>query len=226
MFKPRILIVEDDRSLSLLLLHCLASRYLVHLATNLAQAYQVLDKHKLDLVIIDRVLPDGDGLELIAYLRDNTFVTRSIIMSHKNVLTDRVSGLEEGADDYLGKPFGTAELLLRVKRLMEKEKISRSDMIQTDNLKLDLQSGLVTTDQFTARLRHREMQILAFLMRRRNQVVDRVSIVTGVWGAVTNQPTMASLDVYVRRIRLRLGKYASCVKTYRSYGYAFCEAAD
>ncbi len=225
MFKPRILIIEDDHSLSLLLLHCLGNHYLVHLAGSLAEAYRVLDKQKIDLVIIDRVLPDGDGLELVSYLHDNSFLTRSLILSHKSMLADRVDGLQTGADDYLGKPFGTSELLLRVKRLLEKEKISRTDMIETNTFKLDLQSGTVSAQQFNVQLRRREMQILAFLMRRRNQVVDRNSIIAGVWGAVTAQPTTASLDVYVRRIRLRLGKYASCVKTHRSYGYVFCEPA-
>ncbi len=226
MEKPSILLVEDDLSLRLLIENYLKDAYQVTLAPDLSAAYLFLEEKVFDLVIVDRGLPDGDGLELITYLHENAFAIRTILLTYKSTLADRTQGLQKGADDYICKPFGIPELLLRIGNLLAKDKKVPSIILKSNIFNLDLVSGLVTTDGWSVLLRKREVQILAFLMRRRNQVISREHLMAGVWGTLANSPSAASLDVYMRRIRVKLGVYAYVIRTHRSFGYSFYEPAD
>jgi two-component system, OmpR family, response regulator len=220
----RILIVENDRvllrSLTTYLVeksyHCLGS-------STLETAYHLIDRYSFDLVILDRVLDDGDGRELIPHLKEVSYPTKILVLSQKHQLEDRLDGLSQGADDYLGKPFSLRELLIKVDTLLRRQKMFPQDLLRVKDLSLYTEAALLCLGSQCKNIRRREADILACLMRHKNQVVSKQQIISSVWQNSPDVPTYTTVDVYIRRIRLHLGDKLHYLVTVRGLGYMIAD---
>jgi DNA-binding response OmpR family regulator len=215
-----ILIVENDLTLARAMSQVLMnSGYLVKHVATLASAYEELSRKGYELVLVDRILDDGDGLELVSFLRDISYGTRVLMLTQRNYDMDRIKGLEDGADDYLGKPIQTQELVLRVKLLLNRQKIKDQEYLQLGELSLQPSSGRLTLADRHCRLRKREAEILACLLRMAGAVVSKDTLIEYVWQSRDDIPTHTTLEVYIRRLRIALGEQHHMLKTVRGFGY-------
>jgi DNA-binding response OmpR family regulator len=221
-----ILILEDDLQLQSILTTMLSQQHHCYGARTLADAYQQLEKHAFDLVLVDRKLPDGDGLEILGYIHDMLPQTKLLALTSQAKVEDRVVGLEQGADDYLAKPFSMAELKLRIQKLLQMERKLLDTVLRAGDLTFSPKTGVVTMPQKSVQLRRREAQILECLLRYKNQVVPRSTLIKNIWSTADLYPTETTLDVYIRRIRVQLEIYSNYIVTVRGFGYRFSAAAE
>jgi DNA-binding response OmpR family regulator len=222
-----ILIIEDDLCLGKSLQTLFTKRNCTaKLCTNISNSYKFLEKKNPDLVIADRVLPDGDGIEIVEYLKDYSYKTKVLMLSKKSEVENRVEGLANGADDYLAKPFSSKELILRVDSLLNKDKLSSIEFIEIGNLKLFYTNGNFMIEKISIPIRKREIDLLHCLMIHHGQVVSRHQLINWVWGCNSNLPTLSTIDVYITRLREKLGPHKKYLKTVRGFGYQLKLPAD
>ncbi len=216
----QVLLAENEPSLAQSLHDMLLFRGLrvTHVPT-VAGAFEQLDHQHFDLLIVDRMLDDGDGLDIIEYVHELARDSQILCLSQKNLVTDRITGLQKGADDYLGKPFSSAELLLRVERLLTTYKLPSEQKIELGEVIFLPQRGELQLPDQKVKLRRREVEILKCLVRFRNRVVSRETLIDQIWKGSSKSPTYTTLDVYIRRLRVLLGKYHKLIKTVRGFGY-------
>ncbi len=188
-------------------------------AATVEQAYSILEKENIDLALLDRVLDDGDGIEIVSYLNDISFHTRTILLSQLGETEQRILGLSKGADDYLPKPFSLTELSLKVEKLLSKEKINTSGNLRAGELVLQTATGEALVNNKPVQLRRRENQILSYLVKRKNQTVSREQMIDAIWGTSLEIPTYSTIDAYIRKIRVKLGPASCQLKTVRGFGY-------
>ncbi len=221
----RILIVDDDPEIRHILKRGLAYEgYTVDLAedgtTALARALQVSP----DLVILDLMLPDMDGMEVCRRLRAGDPEGRPILMlTARDGVPDKVAGLDAGADDYLVKPFVMDELLARVRALLRRQQ-ARAGPLHYADLVLDEGTRQVRRGHRPIELTAREFDLLAFFLRHPRQVLTRDAIYEAVWGYDFEGESKV-LEVYIRRLRdkLEAGGEPSLIQTVRGVGYALRE---
>lgn len=222
-----ILVIEDDinlaQTISLLLDNC---GYLTQICRRISSAYEYLNSHQPELVILDRVLPDGDGLEIVEYLKESSFKTKIIVLSQKSEAINRIEGLSSGADDYLTKPFSAQELKLRIQSLSNKTKRHQQQTIDFEQIKVYPNESYIEINNKVVKLRKKELQLLHCLLTHHDQVVTRGQLENWLWGCQEETPTRTALDVYIKRVRNHLGEYQNLIKTVRGYGYAFTTRAN
>lgn len=194
-------------------------KYTLHVREDLNSSYSYLEATKPSLILLDRTLPDGDGIELAEYVAETDQTSLLVIISAKAMLHDRIEGLRKGADDYLSKPFSTAELMLKVEKLLRTTKHHEGGVIEYGPLKLLVDRGQVVLGQHLLRLRRREFQILAYLAAQKGRVITRGQLIEHIWpDGVT--PSFARIDVYIRRLRMMLGEHGKLIKTMKGFGYS------
>jgi len=214
----RILVVEDDdrvaRGLVTALRH---AGYDVHRVGTVAAAVRA---PPVDVVLLDMGLPDGDGTEVLRRLRDSG--TAVIAVTARGEERDRVLGLRAGADDYVVKPFGTAELLARIEAVLRRTRKARAEVadaeiVEVGPLKLDSATRAVSVEGRELALTRKEFDLLALLAARPGQVVSRDLIMDQVWQASYEAPTR-TLDTHVAALRGKLGGQVR-IETVRGVGY-------
>jgi len=214
-----ILLVEDNITTAKHISAMLPSElYFTSVARSIEQAQSYLGRNKYDLVVLDRNLPDGDGLEIAEDLYWSHREIALLILSEKGALDERIRGLRKGADDYLPKPFSMDELILRIQKLLTKVKQLDAFALHVGQVSVFPQSGTVCVKDETIQLRKRECEILSFLIRHKNRIVSKNSLVENVWREDLT-PVDSTIAVYIRRIRMRLGKTGYQIKTIRGFGY-------
>ncbi|CAL9371558.1 Transcriptional regulatory protein QseB [Actinosynnema sp. ALI-1.44] len=215
----RILVVEDDDRVARGLLTALKhAGYEVHRAATAAAA---LAAPPADVVLLDLGLPDRDGLEVLRELRHRPG-TAVITVTARGEERERVLGLRAGADDYVVKPFGTAELLARIEAVLRRTRAARAAEEQADRLALgavvlDPATREATIDGVPITLTRKEFDLLALLVRRAGAVVSRDLIVDQVWQAHWEAPSR-TLDTHIAALRGKLGD-ALKIETIRGVGY-------
>lgn len=215
-----ILLVENDQALVAQLTAALSVfKTQIKTARTIAHAEQLLYDFTPEVMILDRILDDGDGLELAQIVHDDALPTRVLILSSLGTLPERLKGLEQGVDDYLPKPFSLSELVLKVKTLLHRRKEDPTTTLTLGPLSITPETGELVIGTVHTKLRKREMEIFASLVRYKNQVLSRDKLIDLVWGETDDLPTHATLDVYIRRIRMALGGDSQCVETVRGFGY-------
>lgn len=219
-----ILIVENDPLLQKILQTGLEQFYHCTLVSSVARACSELELHDYSAVILDRVLDDGDGIEVVTYLRDLSAQTRVLIISMLDRSPDKIHGLASGADDYLAKPFSMVELKLRIEKLLSSTRLEPERVLRGGPLELHTESGVVVHHDQSIQLRKKESQILACLLQYRNRTVRRETLCAHVWPAQLDRPQYSTLDVYIRRLRMALRDAGQHIKTARGFGYQFCES--
>jgi DNA-binding response OmpR family regulator len=221
---PRILIVEDEPTLAQALRYNLEREgYRVTLASQGQEALDAFHLRHPDLVILDLILPDMDGLEVCRALRRHSSVP-ILILTARGEETDRVVGLELGADDYMVKPFSMRELVARVRALLRRALSSPPDeVLVSSDLRLDLRRREAYRGGMPLPLRPKEFDLLAFFMRHRGRALSREEILTHVWGVDVAVDTR-TVDVHVRWLREKVEKVPSKptrIITVRGLGYRF-----
>ncbi len=219
-----ILILENDKQLLHQLEQLVKSlKCNCYLATSLTDGYLLLERKRPDLIILDRLLPDGDGLELATYVHEAFFTMRTLCISTLGTTPDRIQGLSVGIDDYLPKPFSLKELELKIKRLLYSEKVLEQESTVCGPIRYFPESGTIVYEHTAIKLRKMEAAILQCLCRHKNQVISRTNIINYVWQGQSDQPTTSTLDVYIRRIRSKLGAHSGLIKTSRGFGYSITD---
>lgn len=220
-----VLIVEDNSEIGRSLQRGFAEHaYEARWVRTAAEAATQIEEFRPQVVVLDRMLPDGEGLKLIAKFRTAPHRPAVIVLSALTSLEDRVSGLDEGADDYLGKPFAFAELLARVRALLRRGAESNFVLTAAD-LTLDLRTRHVDRAGVRIDLSSTQFALLEFLMRNAGQVVSRKMILDAVWEPGVENFTNV-VDVYINRLRNKIDKGAArpLIHTVRGLGYVLQEA--
>ena len=178
-----ILLIEDDAGTALeIVLELTASGYQVTQHGLAADGLAAARSGKVDLLIVDRQLPDGEGLEMLETLRLEGRRTPALVLSALGSLDDRVRGLRAGGDDYLPKPFALIELVARVEALLRRPSETRDTRLLVGPLDLDLLAGVATRAGRPLELLRRELKLLEYLVRRPGLTVTRSMLLQDVWG--------------------------------------------
>ncbi len=218
-----MLVVEDDIALASILERGLVEDgYAVDLAHKVVDARHLATTHDYDVVVLDLGLPDGNGLDLCRALRDEGFTVPVLMLTARDSLSDKVSGLDAGADDYLTKPFDYPELAARLRALLRRPSTATTPMLEVGDLRLESASRRVWKGAVTVPLTSREFSLLEFLMMRPGHVVSRTDLLEHVWDA--NYDGLSNVvDVHIANLRRKLGGSASSgevsIETVRGAGY-------
>ncbi|WP_219703325.1 response regulator transcription factor [Marinomonas lutimaris] len=217
----RIILVEDnDRLANMVSIALQKSGIELDAFTNLATAKLALDIQEYSLLILDRGLPDGDGLKLLKILRKNNITIPCLVLTARNAVHDRIEGLETGADDYLVKPFAMDELVARVRALLRRPTTIKSLTPAFGDLTLDINNAQLKCGNQIAPLAPAEVQILYILIQAEGETVTRSKLEQGAWG-LTQAVTPNALDVALHRIRRKLFTVGSqiVISNIRGRGY-------
>jgi len=217
----RILVVDDDRRLCAIIKRgLLEEAYAVDLAYDGEEGEYLAEVNPYDLIILDIMLPNKDGIEVCQELRAKKINTPILMLTAKDTVEDRVKGLDTGADDYLVKPFAFSELLARVRALLRREGISKSPELRVRDLTLNTLTRQVWRGQRPIELTTKEYVILEYIMRHPNVVVTRTMIEEHAWDY--DFDSLSNLvDVYIRRLRRKIDteREDSLIQTVRGAGY-------
>ena len=222
----RILLVEDEIDLAnLISLNLKSLNFEVIHASTLQHAKQVLSTQRIDLLLLDRMLTDGDGLMLCEQLRQNGELLPCMMLTARDSEADIVLGLESGADDYLVKPFSVLELRARVKALLRRGKqlTPATDTLTFDDLVIDSSTREVTAFNQALLLTAREFDLLLFLAQHPKQVFSRMQLLEAVWG-YSYSGYEHTVNSHINRLRAKLAQTPSTsdlVKTVWGVGYKF-----
>ena len=218
-----ILLIEDDAGTAdEIRLELIANGYEVTWRDTIGNGLTAARDGNPDLLIVDRQLPDGEGLDLIARLRADGRRTPALVLSALGTLDDRVRGLRAGGDDYLPKPFALVELVARVQALLRRPDDPRATRLIAGPLDLDLLAGTATRGGRPLELLPRELKLLDYLARRPGQVVTRSMLLQDVWG-YTFEPNSNVVDVHMGRLRRKVDAHGEpqLIRNVRGQGYVF-----
>jgi two-component system, OmpR family, response regulator len=217
----RILVVEDERRLAVILRKVLQEEhYEVDLAHEGDTALTMAVEGSYDLIVLDRMLPGMDGLDICRELRTHGSWVPILMLTARSEVRDRVHGLTAGADDYLTKPFAMTELLARIKALLRRGQATDGLQLKVDDLVLDLPRHEARRAGKLIELTPKEFSLLEFLMRHPGQVLTRAQIIENVWqydfDALSNV-----VDTYIHYLRDKVdkGSLRSLIQTVRGIGY-------
>jgi DNA-binding response OmpR family regulator len=225
----RILLVDDEQSIQTLLSYPLRKDgYHVTSALDGSEALQRFEEGRFDLVILDLMLPRLDGVEVCRQLRSNSQVP-IIMLTAKGSETDKVAGLEVGADDYITKPFSMREFRSRVKAALRRSRMGgeavEEEPIECAGLKIDFERRMVTLGEEEIRVTYVEFEILGALARSPGRVLTRETLLEHVWGD-SEYRDPRTVDVHIRHLREKLErepKEPEFLFTVRGVGYRFRE---
>lgn len=223
----RVLLVEDHERLGESLVEALnAALFTVDWVRSLENAAAFADFNPYDVVLLDLGLPDGDGLDLIRAWRASGRSTPVLVLTARGELNDRVRGLDEGADDYLVKPFELREMVSRCRALLRRPGDIAPVQLRLGALEVDLTTGAATFRGMPLALNRREQQLLLALVRRPGKVCSRAYL-EGVLYDHAADPTLNALEASVSRLRsaLRASGLDDAIRTVRGVGYVFAGAA-
>jgi two-component system copper resistance phosphate regulon response regulator CusR len=219
----RVLIVEDDAGLAGVLREGLAEHRMdATVAATFGEGRERAMLGTWDVIVLDVMLPGGSGFDLCTQLRGRGIRTPILMLTARDTVDDRVSGLDAGADDYLTKPFAFRELVARVRALARRGPALVPETVRVADLEVDLASGSVRRRGQLIQLTAKEFALLEFFARHVGQVVDRAAITAHVWDE-NHDPFTNVLEVLIRRLRRKIDDAydPKLIHTLRGAGYRF-----
>ena len=219
----KILIVEDDNDLREITTHSLEKeRYVVSQAPDYRTALQKIEDYDYDCILLDIMLPDGNGLDLLAELHALGKHTNVIILSAKDSLEDKVNGLDLGADDYLPKPFHLAELHARIKSLFRRKLREGERKLQVGNVELFPDDFRVMVQGKEIELNRKEYDILNYFMSRPGRLVNKSTLAESVWGDHIDQvDNFDFIYAQIKNLRKRLKDAGATPELKSVYGFGY-----
>jgi DNA-binding response OmpR family regulator len=224
----RVLVVEDERSISGFIRQGLSEAgFVVTVEGDGQRGLQRALTAEFDVIILDIMLPQMNGLEVLRRVRSGGVATPVLLLTARDEIDDKVAGLDAGADDYLTKPFAFSELLARTRALLRRPPLQTDDILRLGELELDRQRRLVRLGSHTIHLSSREFVLLEYLLRHPGQVLTRTQIGEGVWGLDFENDSNV-VDVYIGYLRRKLGVGGAgpAIKTVRGVGYVLDGGAE
>lgn len=223
----KLLIIEDDASLSEIMCRALRSEgYVVESAATFFDADDKIAGYSYDCILLDIMLPDGNGLKLLEHIKALDKGDRVIIISARDSIDDKVAGLDLGADDYLAKPFYMAELSARIKSVLRRGSAAVSKQMSAGNIELSIESRRVTVGGNDVPLLKKEFDILLYFMQRPGHIVDKAVLAESVWGDhIDAADNFQFVYAQIKNLRKRLADAGATynVKAVYGFGYKFCE---
>lgn len=219
----KILLVEDDEELAAALVEVLIDKqhYTVDAVTDGKMGWNYIEATDYDLIILDIMLPNLDGISLCQKLRRKGSMTPVLMLTARDLSEDRVMGLDAGADDYVVKPFDLPELLARIRALLRRGKINLLPVLEWGDLRIDCSSCQVTYLRKTVSLTPKEYGLLDLLLRQQGKTVSRNTIIDRLW-TWDNPPSEATVKVHLKTLRRKLkavGAPADFIETIYGFGY-------
>lgn len=217
----KLILIEDDVALCEFLEQILlADGYAVTVCQNPLAGLAMLEEQSFDALILDRMLPGMDGLELLKRIRRKGYTLPVLMLTALGAAADKVEGLDAGADDYLAKPFDAAELKARLRALLRSRSGGYSTALRFADASLDMESRVLTGPQGSCELSGRESALMAFFFQNSGQILPRTLILERIWGA-DSEVEEGNLNNYIFFVRRRLRQVGSGVqiKTVRGLGY-------
>ena len=219
----KILIVEDESSLCEMMQETLEKeRYIVETASNFSDAKEKIELYEYDCILLDIMLPDGNGLELLKALKMLRKSEGVIIISAKDEIEDKVLGLELGADDYLAKPFHLAELKARIKSLIRRNQSKGENCISFENVTLYPDQYKVTVNNEALELNRKEYDILHFFITRPDRVINKTMVAEAVWGDHIDQvDNFDFIYAQMKNLRKKLQSTTAEIEIKAIYGLGY-----
>lgn len=215
----KLLIIEDDPSLREVMQRSLErERYVVECAENYKKACAKIDDYDYDCILLDIMLPDGSGLDLLKKIHGKNV----IIISAKDSLEDKVCGLESGADDYLAKPFHIAELSARIRSIIRRKNNEGEDFISFGNIQLSPSAFKVSIGGHAVELSRKEFDILHFFITRPDRLVDKNRMAESVWGDYIDQvDNFDFIYAQIKNLRKKLKEAGATPELKAVYGIGY-----
>lgn len=225
----KILIIEDEYSLADAISETLQrEKFQVNIITNGADGENEALTNVYDLILLDVMLPEKNGFEILTNLRKEKIDTPVIMLTAKSEMSDKLNGLENGADDYITKPFHTRELVARVKVILKRKTNTQdTNVLEYSDLKLNLGTGKMSANDTEIAINGKELDLLEILLVNKNQIVNREILANKIWG-YNSETEYNNVEVYVSFLRkkLKLLKSKVKIKAVRGIGYKLEEEDD
>lgn len=222
----RILLVDDESDIRGQLGAMLSGqKYIVETAADGEEALDKIFDQSFDLIILDIMLPKRDGLSVLRELRNADNRTPVLMLTARHEIDDKIEGLDQGADDYLAKPFSTAELLARVRALLRRVSEHARPVLEIGDIELDTIAREVKVSGDAVQLTPKEFAILEILLYNKNRAVSRFSLAEHIWGEDFDPFTMSNtIDVHIKNLRRKIGDAeGNILRTIRGVGYIIRE---
>jgi DNA-binding response OmpR family regulator len=223
----RVLVVEDEMKVANALREGLeGEKFEVIVERTGEGAFFRVNTESFDVILLDLTLPGRDGLEILQALRQRGVKTPVLVLTARDSLPDRVTGLDAGADDYLIKPFAFAELLARIRALVRRGRVAEMPRLSVGDLEMDLVTRKVTRNGQPVELTVREFELLEYLLRFHGQVVSRETLARDVWKETARTTPLDNvIDVHIARLRRKvdLDQSIKLIHTVRGVGFMLRE---
>lgn len=222
-----IYLLEDDENIRSFVLYALTNSGLEAKGFERPSEFWKAVKSELpDLVLLDIMLPEEDGLSVLEKIRQNSAMTSLpvIMLTAKGSEYDKVIGLDSGADDYIAKPFGTMEMISRIKALLRRTSANVGKEYKTAGLYVNPMKRVVKSDGVEVQLTFKEFELLCLLLENAENVLTREKILAKVWGYGFDGESR-TVDVHIRTLRQKLGNCGDMIETVRGVGYRFSSGA-
>ena len=223
----RVLVVEDEKKAASFIRKALQEEGMaVDILHNGSDALSAVQTTRFDVVVLDIMLPGRDGLSVVRQMRQRANATPVLLVTARGEVSERVDGLNAGADDYLCKPFALAELVARVRALGRRTTETKSAVLRIGNLTLDTLTRIAKRGETTIELASREYRLLEYLMRSSGRICGRMAIVENVWD-YDFDPGTNLVDVYIMRLREKIDAdfEPKLLHTVRGVGYVLKESS-
>ena len=219
----KLLIIEDDASLREIMQRALQGEgYIVESAATYFDACDKIAGYSYDCIMLDIMLPDGNGLKLLEQIKKNGNESRVIIISARDSLDDKITGLDLGADDYLAKPFYMAELSARIKSVMRRGSGAVNNTMTAGNIALDLGSRRIKIDGKDVPLLKKEFDILLYFMQRPGHIVDKAVLAEAVWGDhIDMVDNFQFVYAQIKNLRKKLSEAGASINIKAVYGFGY-----
>ena len=217
-----ILIIEDEYSLADAVAETLKNEgFNTCIKTNGEEGEDEALTENYDLILLDVMLPNKSGFDILKYLRQAKIKTPVIMLTAKSEIEDKLNGLEHGADDYVTKPFAMRELMARIKAVLKRTKrIEDTEMLEYEDLALDVKNAKLRCNDNEIQISGKELELLEQLLLNKNQVLSRESLVERIWG-YDSEAEYNNVEVYITFVRRKLKLIDSkvSIKAIRGVGY-------